>query len=96
MSLARTAILCAALTGLAGCSYADLRLSNDFGASVQQSVASQIADPDARYAGTPAPGSDGARVALAQQRYSTGEVIPPVTPSTSLVRQRGAGQGGGQ
>lgn len=95
MSLVRTTILCAAVAGLAGCSYADLHVTDDFGASTRQSVVSQIADPDARYAGTPAAGSDGARVASAQERYRTGRVIQPQPPSTSTIRQTG-NQGGGQ
>jgi type IV pilus biogenesis protein CpaD/CtpE len=94
MSIARNLTLAAALIGLSGCAYSQLGLSDDFGQSTRQSLASQIADPDARYAGTPAAGSDGARVALAQDRYRTGRVIQPQPPVTSTIRQVGGGQGG--
>jgi type IV pilus biogenesis protein CpaD/CtpE len=94
MSLARNAALAAALIGLSGCAYSQLSLGDDFGQATRQSIAAQIADPDARYAGTPAPGSDGARVALAQDRYRTGRVLQPQPPVTSTIRQVGGGQGG--
>lgn len=69
--------------GLGGC--APLHLGQDFGQAYRQSVAAQIADPDARYKGDPAPGSDGARVGLAQERYRTGKVIQPMPATTSTV-----------
>ena len=57
---------------LSGCTQSALRISPDFGNAVHQDMAAQIADPDARYEGTPAPGSNGARVGLAQKdRKST-------------------------
>lgn len=96
MSLVRKTVLAAALIGLSGCAYSQLDLSDDFGRSARQSVVSQIADPDARYSGTPAAGSDGARVALAQDRYRTGRVIQPQPPSTSTIRQLGGNQAGPQ
>lgn len=67
--------LLAAALALAGC--AQPKLSQDFGYALKQNVAAQVADPDARYSGTPAPGTDSARVALAQERYQTGKVIRP-------------------
>lgn len=74
---ART-IVCLGMFALAGCTQSTLRFSPDFGAAVRQDEAAQIADPDARYLGTPAPGSGGQRVGLAQKRYDTNQVIPPL------------------
>ena len=68
---------------LSGCSTSSLRISPDFGNAVRQDEAAQIADPDARYAGTLAPGSSGPRVGLAQKRYDTGTVIPPSSTTAS-------------
>jgi hypothetical protein len=69
--------------GLSACSQSSLRISPDFGSALNQDVAAQIADPDAHYEGTPSPGSNGARVGLAQKRYQTNTVIPPSTLSAS-------------
>lgn len=68
---------------LSGCTQSEVRLSPDFGQAVRQDVAAQIADPDARYVGTPSPGSNGARVGLAQKRYERGLVIQPSTMTAS-------------
>ncbi len=68
---------------LSGCAQSWLRLSPDFGNAVNQDIPAQIADPDAHYAGTPAPGSSGPRVGLAQKRYDTGTVIPPSSTTAS-------------
>jgi hypothetical protein len=68
---------------LSGCAQSWLRMSPDFGNAVNQDVAAQIADPDAHYAGTPAPGSSGPRVGLAQKRYDTGMVIQPSSTTAS-------------
>lgn len=81
-TLALSAMAAAAL-GLAGCA-SGAHQSSDFGEAVRQNIAGQIADPDARYTGTPAPGANGSRVGLAQQRYVKGQVIPPVSTSTTL------------
>lgn len=69
--------------GLSACTQSEIRLSPDFGRAVREDTAAQIADPDARYIGTPAPGSDGARVGLAQDRYSKGQVIQPSSTTAS-------------
>jgi len=70
-------VISLAMTLCAGCAQSRLRQSDDFGVSVRQDVAAQVAVPDAQYEGTPAPGSSGARVGLAQKRYQTNSVIPP-------------------
>ena len=72
-----------------------MRLAPDFGVAVRQDVAAQIADPDAQYAGVPAPASDGTRAGLALTRYKTGKVIQPVSTSTSQVSTGGGSGGGG-
>jgi type IV pilus biogenesis protein CpaD/CtpE len=85
----QVALAALALAGglLCGCendpTQSKIRLSNDFGAAVNQDLAAQIADPDAgRNAGPPPPG-DGARAALAQTRYKQDKVIPPSTLGAS-------------
>jgi hypothetical protein len=93
------AILGAALL-LSSCEESHLRLAPDFTAAVNQDAAAQIADPDARYAGVPNPGSDGSHSRLAQTRYKTGKVIQPVTTQTqqavaSAPASAGADSGGG-
>jgi hypothetical protein len=80
---------------LAGCEESHLRLAPDFGVAVRQDVAGQVADPDAQYAGVPAPASNGSRVSLAQTRYNTGKVIQPASTSTSQVSTGGGSGGGG-
>ena len=70
-------IAAAAAVALSGCTQSQARLSPDFGQSVRQDVAAQIADPDAHYTGIPAPGGIGAHVGLAQRRYERGQVIQP-------------------
>lgn len=79
--LAVTAVLGA---GLSGCVQSQVHLSDDFGYAVRQAVVAQIADPDARYRGDPAPGSNGARVGLAQERYRTGKVTPPSATASTI------------
>lgn len=71
-------ILCLGALALSGCTQSTLRTSPDFGTAVRQDEAAQIADPDVRYVGTPAPGSKGQRVGLAQKRYDANQVIPPL------------------
>jgi hypothetical protein len=72
------------LAALAGCATAPEHLSADYGQALKQDIAAQIADPDAVYAGDPAPGSDGSRVGLAQARYKTGTVIAPVAVASKI------------
>jgi hypothetical protein len=69
--------------GLSACTQSEMRISPDFGEAVRQDLAAQIADPDAHYLGTPAPGSNGARVGLAQQRYQKNNVIQPASVTAS-------------
>jgi hypothetical protein len=91
------AVIIAAILGagaaLASCAESRLRLAPDFGESVRQDVAAQVADPDAHYAGVPAPGSNGMRTSLAQQRYDRDHVATPA--STSVATSTGGGDGGG-
>lgn len=82
---------------LAGCTESSLRINPDFGNAVHQDIAAQIADPDARYAGVVTPGSDGARVGLAQKRYQANQVVPPSTVTASgraSIGQADNGSGG--
>ena len=79
IALGRTGLfVCLGAVALSACTQSTIRLSPDFGAAVRQDEAAQIADPDARYAGVPAPGANGARVGLAQQRYQKNQVIQPL------------------
>lgn len=92
MRLAKTMLIAAVLgPALSGCLVTQTHLGSDFGSAVRQDTMAQIADPDARYKGDPAPGSDGARVASAQERYRTGKVIPPAATGASTI---GASAGG--
>jgi hypothetical protein len=84
--------LCLGVCGLVlsgGCTQSQLHLSDDYGRAFQENMLAQIADPDAHYLGTPAPGADGARVGLAQQRYQKNMVIQP----TSITASSGAAVG---
>ncbi|HWU53973.1 MAG TPA: hypothetical protein VN175_00640 [Rhizomicrobium sp.] len=74
---------------LSACTQSSLRISPDFGNSVRQDVAAQIADPDAHYQGVPAPGSAPLRVDLAQKRYNVNQVIQP---SSTTASSRSLGQ----
>jgi hypothetical protein len=83
---------------LSACAQSSLRISPDFGSAVRQDVAAQIADPDAHYEGTPAPGSASARVGLAQRRYNANQVILPASTTASSKTLGGSidnGSGGG-
>jgi len=79
---------------LSACTQSELRMQPDFGVAVRQDIAVQIADPDAHYAGVPAPGSDGSRVSLAQTRYQTGHVVSPATVSSTSSNASPAGSSG--
>jgi type IV pilus biogenesis protein CpaD/CtpE len=91
-----------AMFGLAACtqnpSQSEMRMSPDFGDAVRENLAAQIADPDAHYVGTLAPGaSDGVRIDLAQTRYQQNQVIPPAstTASSRTVGATDNGNSGG-
>ena len=79
---------------LSACNQSSLRVSPDFGNAVNQDLAAQIADPDARYEGTLAPGSSGVRVGLAQKRYDTGQVIQPSSTTASSAGSIGNADNG--
>jgi hypothetical protein len=79
-----------AAAGVSGCVVSQPRISNDFGVAVRQDVVAQIADPDPRYPGPPPP-SSGSRAALAQFRYRTGQVIPPVATASDIGVEAAAG-----
>ena len=81
----------AALMALGGCTTSNLRLSPDFSEAVRQDSIAQVADPDAHYAGTLAPGANGNRAALAQERYLKDRVIEPASTATSTAVSSGGG-----
>lgn len=93
------AIIILACLALSACAQSALRINPDFGSAVRQDVAAQIADPDARYQGTPAPGSRGDRVGLAQSRYQNNQVIQPSSTTASgagsIGRADNGSSGGG-
>jgi hypothetical protein len=87
VSCAKTLFVAVLLgSGLCGCADNNREtISPYFGQALRQDLAAQIADPDAHYRGDPAPGSNGARVALAQERYRTGKVFAPIAANASDV-----------
>jgi type IV pilus biogenesis protein CpaD/CtpE len=100
MKIARPILIVAAALGLCACAQnptqSEMRMSPDFGDAVRENLAAQIADPDARYAGTLAPGaSDGARIDLAQTRYQQNQVIQPSTTTASSRGSIGNADNGG-
>lgn len=95
MILHRLMLPALACLTLCACTQSSLRLQPDFGNAVAQDQAAQIADPDARYKGMPAPGSDGARVGLAQQRYQQNTVIQPSSVTASGSASIGKADNGG-
>jgi hypothetical protein len=91
----RLALAAGAVLGLSACTYSELRISPDFGDAVREDVAAQIADPDAHYAGVPAPGaSNGARVGLAQTRYEKNQVVQPSSTTASSMASIGNAENG--
>jgi len=84
------AALTLALT-LGGCVSAQGNLSPDYGLSVKQNIAAQVADPDARYRRDAPPASSGPRTAVTQKRYDRGEVLVPVTAGASSIGLAGGG-----
>jgi type IV pilus biogenesis protein CpaD/CtpE len=100
MKIARPTLIIAAALGLCACAQnpaqSEMRMSPDFGDAVRENLAAQIADPDAHYTGTPAPGaSDGARIDLAQSRYQKNQVIQPSSTTASSARSIGTADNGG-
>lgn len=70
--------------GLSGCfMLSEQNLSPEFGSTLHQHLAAQIADPDAVYG--PQPPADGARSALATDRYQKGQVIQPIPAKASDI-----------
>ena len=86
-----TALGAAALL-LSGCVTSHQHLSAEYGQEVRGDIVAQVADPDARHKGDPAPASDGARTSQAQTRYQHGLVVPPASTSTSSAIAGGGGQ----
>ena len=80
------------LSVMTGC--ASEPLSPSFGVALKQDLVAQIADPDVRYGA--APDADGARTALAQDRYRTGKVIEPSGSGASKVGADAEDTGGGK
>lgn len=102
MSVLRGCALVAALAAsslLAGCLSPQHSLEPDYGRAVRNDIVAQVADPEPRYARKVEPAADGTRAVSANRRYLSGQVIPPVTQSTSQVAGSsgggGAPQGGG-
>lgn len=97
MSCTKTAIaliaVAAAALPLAGCVQAPGHMQPDFGQSVRQDFAAQVADPDAVYARKMLPANSGARATLAQQRYVKDQVVQPTTFGTGAM-STGAQSGG--
>jgi len=96
----RTLFAFAVLLGLGACAQnpmeSEVRMSPDFGDSVRENLAAQIADPDPHYTGTIAPGAtDGSRIDLAQTRYQKNEVIRPASSTASSRTMGGSDNGGG-
>lgn len=83
--------LFAAVAAVSGCAHPD-----DFGVATRQNIASQIADPDARYRRDLPPGSSGARTALSQDRYAKGQVTPlSATGASDVGTAAGASEAAG-
>jgi type IV pilus biogenesis protein CpaD/CtpE len=100
VKIARPILVAAAALGLYACAQnptqSEMRMSPDFGDAVRENLAAQIADPDAHYTGTPAPGaSDGARIDLAQTRYQQNQVIQPSSTTASSRSTGNTDNGGG-
>ena len=81
----RLLLLAASATALAGCTQTKLHQSKDFGRNLAFDLDQQIPHPVPQYAGVPAPGSNGQRVGLAQERYVRDSIIPPATLGSSKV-----------
>ena len=100
MKIARPIFIAAVALGLCACAQnpaqSEMRMSPDFGDALRENLEAQIADPDAHYVGTLAPGaSDGARIDLAQTRYQQNQVIQPSSTTASSQRSIGNADNGG-
>jgi hypothetical protein len=99
MSVFKIALLSSSLLGaaaLGGCTTTYAHILPDFGATVREDQVAQIANPDAKYSGVPAPGTNGQRVELAQTRYVRDRVAQPVvTQTTNVAGVAAAGGSGG-
>lgn len=79
------------LVALAGCELGPW--APDYGDAVHNNVAVQSVQPTPPAAARPVPGN-GETAALAQQRYATDKVKPPVAMTTSNVGNASGGSGG--
>jgi len=84
-------IVVLAALGLSGCLSPQGRLDPNYGVSVRQNIAAQIADPDARYRRDTPPAASGERAQIAHKRYNSGQVIPPSAPSASTIGEKSGG-----
>lgn len=91
MSSTKSLVIVGAALALSGCIQAPGHMQEDFGYSVRQNITAQIADPDARYARTLNPASNGMRATTAQDRYVHGDVVQPVTEGTGAISAPAAG-----
>lgn len=78
---------------LAGC-METISGNDNFGEAVRHNMALQIIDPNPSYKGEAVPGGNGARTAVAQERYQTDKVEAPERLQTSNILG-GDGDGGG-
>ena len=88
MPVTRILLLLLTTAGLAACTESRQSLNPDFGVAMRQDLAAQIADPDAHYGKMT---SEGARAALAQERYRTGKTTQPSAAGASMSPTSGAG-----
>ena len=100
MSVLKILAIVAGAACLAGCAYPSYEDSNTqypgFGDAVRQNNAVMIIDPNPAGAQVTDIDMDGARAALAIDRYQKGKVIPPKTLSTVDTLSSGAGTSMGQ
>ena len=67
---------------LAGCVDPQKPMQRDYGWAVGNMIASQTADPEARYRRDVEPAASGDRAVTASDRYEKGAVIQPTIEST--------------
>ena len=80
----RLLLVAASALSLAGCVQTKLHQSRDYGRSLAFDLKQQT-PPTPQYAGVLAPGSDGERVGLAQERYARDRIVPPSVLGASKV-----------